>query len=673
MKKKKVWIITAALLAAAGAAGFYLYHQREDRQEANRLPEEMSFLGDVVSATGLTGVGMREEAWELGFLTDGLYVEEAYLNVGDEVEAHTPVFSVSQDSLKSARRELEKEVQETQLNRRQGEITFETGMVDVQKEKDLAAADASYAQTVYDNAVKSAQSEVDSLQEQVDDAQEIVDEYTASIEEDYYYTYYKVGELETTWKDHAAFLLELYENWDVDSLESVFGGSGGKNGIGYVTNQITKASSSGSASGTSGTSSGSGGQSGSTSQSGGSAPAGVSFSQTQVMSHTESGENPEIPGEDTNAGAGSMEAEADDTGENTETEGSTAAESGTEDENDSGENGTEEGAVDESENESEHGGTEKGEQSQGGRPSGDFSGGSKMGAGGKNVNVGDNEIKYNIYLAMVEEADESEAAYKAALENYEAAKAKAAAGIEQAKSELAVLKAQLEEQKLTCEHALIEAKKEYDLAVSNSENAQMVYDSAVKQLEEELEALKEAEETAAENLALFEASIGDGTFYTGAQGTVVMNNVRSGSWLTEDTVILAYSNPETVSVAAGVDQADIASVSIGDEACVAVSGYGSFTGKVTSLNPVSSSGGSSSVTYTVNIVLEGDISVLESNLTAYVYFGLTEEEKERLDSSGQGDRQQGADGEGTGGTMPEGGTGGGFGDNRSGMQEGGPR
>lgn len=581
MKKKKVWIITAALLVMAGAAGttgFYLYQQKEDRTEANRLPEEMSFSEDVIFATGLTGAGMREEAWEIGFLTDGLYVEEAYLNVGDEVEAHTPVFTVSQDSLKTARRELEKEVQETQLNRRQGEITFETGMVDVQKEKDLAAADASYAQTVYDNAVKSAQSEVDSLQEQVDDAQEIVDEYTASIEEDYYYIYYKVGELETTWKDHAAFLLELYENWDVDSLESVFGGSGGKNGIGYVTNQISKESSSGSTSGTSGTSSGSGGQSGSAYQSGGSAPAGVSFSQDQVVSHTESGENPEIPGEDTN--------------------------------------------------------------------------------------VGDNEIKYNIYLAMVEEADESEAAYKAALENYEVAKAKAAAGIGQAKSELAVLKAQLEEQKLTCEHALIEAKKEYDLAVSNSENAQMIYDSAVKQLEEELEALKEAEETAAENLALFEASIGDGTFYTGAQGTVVMNNVRSRSWLTEDTVILAYSNPETVSVAAGVDQADIASVSIGDEACVAVSGYGSFTGKVTSLNPVSSSGGSSSVTYTVNIVLEGDISVLESNLTAYVYFGLTEEEKERLDSSGQGDRQQGADGEGTGG---------GFGDNRSGMQEGGPQ
>lgn len=581
MKKKKVWIITAALLVMAGAAGttgFYLYQQKEDRTEANRLPEKMSFSEDVIFATGLTGAGMREEAWEIGFLTDGLYVEEAYLNVGDEVEAHTPVFTVSQDSLKTARRELEKEVQETQLNRRQGEITFETGMVDVQKEKDLAAADASYAQTVYDNAVKSAQSEVDSLQEQVDDAQEIVDEYTASIEEDYYYIYYKVGELETTWKDHAAFLLELYENWDVDSLESVFGGSGGKNGIGYVTNQISKESSSGSTSGTSGTSSGSGGQSGSAYQSGGSAPAGVSFSQDQVVSHTESGENPEIPGEDTN--------------------------------------------------------------------------------------VGDNEIKYNIYLAMVEEADESEAAYKAALENYEVAKAKAAAGIGQAKSELAVLKAQLEEQKLTCEHALIEAKKEYDLAVSNSENAQMIYDSAVKQLEEELEALKEAEETAAENLALFEASIGDGTFYTGAQGTVVMNNVRSRSWLTEDTVILAYSNPETVSVAAGVDQADIASVSIGDEACVAVSGYGSFTGKVTSLNPVSSSGGSSSVTYTVNIVLEGDISVLESNLTAYVYFGLTEEEKERLDSSGQGDRQQGAYGEGTGG---------GFGDNRSGMQEGGPQ
>lgn len=591
MKKKKIIIAVMALLTAAGATGLYLYHQKGTQPEAPRLPEGISFSEDVVSAAGLTSVGMREEAYELGFLADGLYVEEAFLNIGDEVEAHTPVFQVSEDSLSAARRELEKKGKEAGLNRRQGEITFKTGMVDAQKNLDLAEANAAYAQTVYDNAVKAAQDEVDSLQEQVDDAREKVDEYTASIEEDYYYTCYKVGELEAAWKDNAAFLMELYENWDVDSLESIYGGSGGKNGIGYVTNQVSK-SASGSTSEKSGATTENAQQSGSTSPNSGSVPSGVSFSQDQAVTVAES----------------------------------------------------------------ESGG----------------------------VNVGDNEIKYNIYLSMEEEADESKDAYETALESYQDAKAKAAAGIEQAKSELAVLMAKLEEQKITFEQAQIDAKKEYDLAVSEQENAQMVYDSAVKQLQEDLETLKDAEETAAENLALFEESIGDGAFYTGAQGTVVMNNVRSNSRLTEDTVILAYSNPETVAVAASVDQADIASISIGEEACVVISGYGSFNGKVTSLSPVSSSGGGSSVSYTVNVVLEGDISTLESNLTAYVYFGLTQEEKEMLEGT-----QKSGMPEGFSENMPEGMTGNmpdalpdgempqrdggdGFSDNRPGREGGGP-
>lgn len=647
MKKKKIIIAVTALLTAAGAAGatgFYLYHQKGTLPEAPRLPEGISFSEDVVSATGVTSVGMREEAYELGFLADGLYVEEAFLNIGDEVEAHTPVFQVSEDSLSAARRELEKKVKEAGLNRRQGEITFKTGMVDAQKNLDLAETSVTYAQTVYDNAVKSAQNEVDSLQEQVDDAQEKVDEYTASIEEDYYYTCYKVGELEAAWKDNAAFLLELYENWDVDSLESIYGGSRGKNGIGYVTNQVSK-SPSGSASENSGATTENAQQSGGASPNSGSVPSGVSFSQDQAVTVAES------------ESGGVQEEES-------------AQEGGT----DSQEN--------ESASENPEGQPEEGNRLEGEKPSGGFPGG---GAGDEpdgdtmrakgDVNVGDNEIKYNIYLAMEEEADESKDAYETALESYQDAKAKAAAGIEQAKSELAVLMAKLEEQKITFEQAQIDAKKEYDLAVSEQENAQMVYDSAVKQLQEDLETLKDAEETAAENLALFEESIGDGTFYTGAQGTVVMNNVRSNSRLTEDTVILAYSNPETVSVAASVDQADIASISIGEEACVVISGYGSFNGKVTSLSPVSSSGGGSSVSYTVNVVLEGDISTLESNLTANVYFGLTQEEKEMLEGTQKSGMPEGfsenmpdalPDGE-----MPQRDGGNGFSDNRPGREGGG--
>lgn len=630
MKKKKAAVIGIAMLVAAGgitATGFYFDQQKSGEVQMPQLPQGMSLSENAVLAAGLTSVGMMEEAWELGFLEDGLYVEETYLNIGDEVEAGAPVFKVTEESLNAARRKLEKKAQEAVLKRRQGEITYQTGQLEAKKALELAAVEASYAQAVYDSAVRTAEEELEKAREEADEAGEKVEEYTASIEADYYYTYYQVGEREATWKDNAAFLAELYEQWDVDSLESVFGGSGGKNGIGYVTNQVTK-STTGSLEAAK---TASGEKEGSANQSAGDAeiPAGDFFSLETVVWPVTIEENPE----ETESGT---DKEPSETEEGTE---------------ESAEENTEESTPESTESSAEETKEENDGESNQNAPSGGFhSGGFSeadgmadgKGAGGPaSVNVGSDEIKYNIYLAMEEEVKESKEAYETALENYEDAKAKAQAGIEKAKSELAVLTAKLSEQEIAFEKAKLEAKKAYDLSVSDQENAQMVYDTAVKQLEEDYDSLKEEEETAAEHLALFEKTIGDGIFYTGAKGTVVMNSVRAGNWLTEDTTVLAYSNPETVSAAASVEQGDIASISIGEETYVVISGYGNFEGKVTSLNPVSSAKGSSKVTYTVNVRLDGDLSGLESDLTAYIYFGLTQEEKEMLErSAGNGERNE---------------------------------
>lgn len=685
MKRKKAYVIAAvgAVICVAAGTGFYCYNQRGSEAALPAMPEAVSLSENVISATGLTSVGMLEETYELGFLEEGLYVEETYLNMGDEVEAGTAVFKVSEESLESARRELEKQVQETALNRRQGAITYETGLVDAQKEKDLAAVEAEYAQSVYDNAVAAAQDELDALQEKVNEAQDKVDEYTASIEEDYYYAYYEVAEKEATWKDNAAFLMELYREWNVEALEDIYGGSGGKNGIGYVTNQVT-ASSAGSASQTGGSQS-AGTASSASAQSG--SAGGVSFSkesvtgayfteesQTQLLGEAQSSDN-SADGSGMTAGTeSSVESEMsedtkdEESGSSAVEESGSSAAGGTEEEEPTQDAGAEDGEDGGTENDAaDDAGEEGGNPSGfGGNPgggfgsnSGGFGGGSSVSGNdigkGSSVNVGDDEIRYNIYLAMEEEAEESQEAYETALENYENAKKKAEAGIAEARSELVVLKAQLEEQQTAYEKAVIAAKLDYDLAVSGNENAQMVYESSVKQLEEEYEALKEEEETAAENLALFEETMGDGVFYTGSAGTVMMTMVRASQWITEDTVVIAYSNPDTVTISAYVDQADIASVKIGEEAFVLIGGYGSYAGRVTSVNPVSSSNGSS-VTYTVNVLLEGDVSDLEANLTAYVYLGLTQEEQDMMSgSTGSGEDGEKARPEGMSGEeMPEG-------------------
>lgn len=661
-KRKKIWIAGSAIVAGctAGVVGIWLYRNRADGPAMPELPEGMELSENVITASGLTSTGMSEESWELGFLEDGLYVEETYLNLGDEVEAGTPVFKVSEDSLENARQELDKAVTETSLNRREGEITYQTGLIEAAKERDLAAAEAAYAQSVYDNAVRDAQDALNDVQKQVDDASEKVEEYTASVEEDYYYTYYEVEELETIWKENAALLMELYESWDVDSLEGIFGGSGGKNGIGYVTNQVTQ--SSGSASGTSADVS-------SELPSDDSAPeeegSGGAFFSLDGVINTEEEDGAGEPSSESREPSESTAAE-ESLGESPEAPESSPQESSSEEES-SGEESSEEGNDTSSEEES-FSEEERPEEAPENRPSfgGSFGGaaggmvsGNDIPEGGMTAGAGDDEIKYNIWLALEEETQESEAAYEEALEAYENAKEQAQAGLAEAESELAVLNAQLEEQKIAYEQAVITARQEYDTAMANQESAQTVYETAVKQLEEDLAALQEEEETAAQNLELFEEVIGDGTFYTGASGTVVMNNVRQDSWLTEDTMVLAFSSQDSVSVAANISQEDIADISIGEEAWVSVSGYGAFTGKVTSFNPISSSESNSSVSYSVNVELEGNAEGLESNLTAYVYFGLTEEEKELLEQSANESNREQPDGGaaepfGQNGELPEG-------------------
>lgn len=329
---------------------------------------------------------MSEEVCELGFLENGLYIEEVYLNMGDEVEAGEAVFKVSEESLEEARSELEKTVTQTALESRQGKLDYETGLEEAQKGKELAQIEAEWAQTVYDNAAAEAAEELESVQEQTDEAQKKADEYTASVEEDYYYTYYKVGELEEQWKDYAAFLQQLYTEWDVDGLESIFGGSGGKNGIGYVTNQV----------GSSGSGTAAAAQENSNTETG------VFFSQETEKTAEEASESQETP-----------ESEAFPEGEAGGFEMS-------------GESGM-----------------------KGMLPAG--------------ANPGSDEIRYNIYLAMEEEAQECEAAYEEAKEQYEEAKETAQAGLAQAKSELAVLQAKLTKQQNTYEKALVEAQTAYDL------------------------------------------------------------------------------------------------------------------------------------------------------------------------------------------------------------------
>ncbi len=221
--KKRVIILWAAgmIIIAASAAVFLFTRLKKDERHTN-MPPAMNGLGEgVVGASGLTAVGMLEETWDLDFLQTALYVEESYLSMGDEVEKGDVVFKVSDGTLEEARKELENMVTEAELAYRQGVIDYETGIIDARVTNENAAVNKKYSQAQYDNAAAQAGKNVKELEKQAEEARELVDEYTKSVNEDYYRTYYKIDERYQAYYEHFSLLMETYEKWDIEDGEAL--------------------------------------------------------------------------------------------------------------------------------------------------------------------------------------------------------------------------------------------------------------------------------------------------------------------------------------------------------------------------------------------------------------------------------------------------------------------
>lgn len=499
-KKKLLFgagIIMLAAAAGTGATVWYLSERGEIQQREGAPEMELSFGEDVITAGGSTSVGMQEENFELDYIDTELVIEEVYLSSQDEVEAGTAILKLTDESVETARRELEEKATQADLDYREALLDGEEEKITAQQTLDTSLLNGTYATYTYEESLKEYEEEIESLQEQIEEAQELVDEYTASIESDYYYTYYEVAEKEKELNSTFAALMQLYEEWDVEYLEDQY--------------------------------------------------------QAASIGSSSEGSGSDASGTGGSAGAS----------------------------------------------------------------------GGGMGAQGGGGGTSNDSTKLTVYDMLDEEVQENEAAYEEALENYEDAKATAEASLAQAQTNLELLKIQLEEAQIEYEKQQVSSQSDYDAAVSESSSAQETWQTEIERIDDEISVALNAKEEADENLQEFEEVIGDGYLYTTSAGTVMMVNVREETDLTGGSMVLAYSNPETVTVTASVDQEDIASIEIGEEAVVVISDYGNFDGTVTSINPVSASSSRSSVTYSVVVELTGDVSELSQNLSASVYFGVS--------------------------------------------------
>ncbi len=251
------------------------------------------------------------------------------------------------------------------------------------------------------------------------------------------------------------------------------------------------------------------------------------------------------------------------------------------------------------------------------------SGSTMAGAMGGSMGNSSNGSEVTVLKGLYSVLEQNLQDYEEAQEEYDNAISDAELQLQMLQLSLSGLEAAYTQAQADAEEKSISAKLAYQTSLASAEQAERDYETALQKAQAEYEELLSDKEEAEENLALFEESVGDGYFYAASSGTVIMCNYRAGGYLQSDSVVIAYSNNEEVTVTVAVDQDDIASLAVGDNAYVQVSESGSFDGTVTAISPISDSESRTSVTYDVTVTLSGDVSDLSANLTATVIFGMT--------------------------------------------------
>lgn len=536
-RKKKIALGVVPILALAIFGGvIFLLVKSTGKEEAGKPegPGRLPGLGEnVISASGSTSVGMQEESFDLDYIETKLEIEEVFLSSQDEAAEGTAILKLTEESIQAARRELERKAKQAALDYRQQLLDSEEEKITAKQTLDASLARGAYASCIYEESLQEYADKISECKEQIKEAQELVDEYTASIESDYYYTYYEVAEKKEEFEKSFSSLMQLYEEWDIPGLEDHYRTTTGSAG---------NVSSSGAA---------------------------------------------QAASSDSGSGQSSADSQAGDMGQPS-------------------------------------GGGQAGGM---GQPSGGGQGGSVS------LTSENNYTKLTVYNMLDEEVQENEKLYDQAVEDYEAAREKAESSLVQAQSNLKLLNTQLEEAQIAYDRQQVSSRSDMENTAAESSGAQEAYESELNRIEEELSVALNEKEEAEENLQAFEDTIGDGCLYTQSAGTVMMVAVRAGSELSGEGMVLAYSNPASVTVTASVGQSDIASIKIGESAVVEISDQGTFRGTVSKINPVSQSNSKSSIYYSVTIELDGDVSKLTQNLSATVYFGMQEAEEEAVNET----------------------------------------
>lgn len=178
----------------------------------------------------------------------------------------------------------------------------------------------------------------------------------------------------------------------------------------------------------------------------------------------------------------------------------------------------------------------------------------------------------------------------------------------------------------------LDTEETYQEAVITGQNAQTTYNAAVEDLKETLQEAEETKEKREEQLQAFEDFVGsDGILYATEDGVITEVSYEAGDRLTTTGALFSYATSDDMRISVDVTQEDIVDLQVGDAVDITFTAYpeDSYTGSILSINTTATSDYSNTVSYTVEISVEGELEQLYGGMTEDVIF-VTEEKEDVL-------------------------------------------
>lgn len=169
----------------------------------------------------------------------------------------------------------------------------------------------------------------------------------------------------------------------------------------------------------------------------------------------------------------------------------------------------------------------------------------------------------------------------------------------------------------------MDAQNTYELSRGTGELASDIYSYTVQSLQDAVDLAQAEYEEAQKLLADLEEFVGeDGIVYADGSGMVTNIYYEEGDDLVRTGSLLSYVKEDAYTVSIDVSEEDIADISIGDSVLIEFSAYPdeSYEGTVIAVTTTKTSDHATTVSYPVEVRIEGDTKKLYGGMTANITF-----------------------------------------------------